>query len=149
MTEEATILYYDFQKNRKDNVSVDPSPSTDVIDNVVYLEDFRKNKVIISDVNADKLKYFDKLIQMAKTSVNIMTQLNGVIIPEEFKRKPILRLDWSFRFGIPDFAYDEEGIKGTLSFNGVQFYNFIPWDSVFEIWLDSDQKNTAKQWLDV
>ena len=42
-------------------------------------------------------------------------------------------MNWSHKFNIEDFAYDELGVRGTLSYKDRLYFTNIPWSSVWAI----------------
>jgi stringent starvation protein B len=57
----------------------------------------------------------------------------GVQVPEQHAEDAHLRLNLSYRYGIPDLVVDAEKVQATLSFRGRAFQCVIPWGAVFGI----------------
>ena len=57
----------------------------------------------------------------------------GVIVPPQYAADAHLRLNLSYRYGIPDLEISEERVRATLSFGGRPFRCILPWASVFGI----------------
>jgi hypothetical protein len=59
----------------------------------------------------------------------------GVVVPPKFRGDPglVLRVGRSMPVPIPDLLVDDDGISGTLSFDGQPFRCEVPWSAVFAI----------------
>jgi hypothetical protein len=122
-------------------------PSDDGIpidDNVVIVDFTRGSKenrtfplVGLSASNLHKLKVFEDLLKQGTTALVLDASSIDVKVPLDLKDVPNLRLNFSHRYGIADFAYDESGVKATLSFPEGFYFCMIPWKAVFIIELDS------------
>jgi len=75
----------------------------------------------------------EKLLDAGIVMVHLIPGLLGVKVPAAFKSQPILRLNFSYRFGISDFMVDERGVRASLSFGGVNHFCDIPWGAVLAI----------------
>lgn len=84
-------------------------------------------------ISKQKLKVFADLIQQGTVSVILDARADCVKVPADFKDSHNLRLNFSHRYGIKDFAYDEEGVSATLSFDQGFYFCAIPWSVVFLI----------------
>jgi stringent starvation protein B len=65
--------------------------------------------------------------------VHLDARQAGVAVPEQFKSDAHLRLNLSYRYGLPDFDVGDDQITATLSFAGRPFYCVLPWDAVFAV----------------
>jgi len=65
--------------------------------------------------------------------VHLDARRPGVVVPPQYAMDAHLRLNLSYRYGIPDLDISEERIRATLSFGGRPFRCLIPWGSVFGI----------------
>lgn len=74
---------------------------------------------------------FSQMIAEGKTLVIFDGTFDGVLVPDHLKILPRVDLNWSLRFGLQDFEFDERGVRGTLSFNREPFYCDIPWAAVY------------------
>ena len=79
----------------------------------------------------NKLAQFTRMVDQGLTTVVVQTYVAGVSVPREFSSQLRMMLNWSHRFRLPDFAYDESGIVGTLSFSSGDHRVVLPWDSVY------------------
>lgn len=57
-------------------------------------------------------------------------RIEGVVVPPHLYHDPQLRLNISYRFGLP-MTLDLTGIKATLTFSGTSFQCEIPWSAIF------------------
>jgi stringent starvation protein B len=65
--------------------------------------------------------------------VHLDARQPGVLVPEQFKSDAHLRLNLSYRYGLPEFEVGDEQIVATLSFSGRPFHCVLPWDAVFAV----------------
>jgi stringent starvation protein B len=65
--------------------------------------------------------------------VHLDARRPGVVVPAQFTGDAHLRLNLSYRYGIPDLVVDGQRIQATLSFGGRQFQCILPWEAVFGI----------------
>ena len=65
--------------------------------------------------------------------VHLDARRPGVLVPEQFKSDAHLRLNLSYRYGLPDFEVGDEQVTATLSFSGRPFLCVLPWDAVFAV----------------
>jgi stringent starvation protein B len=65
--------------------------------------------------------------------VHLDARQPGVLVPEQFKSDAHLRLNLSYRYGLPEFEIGDEQIVATLSFSGRPFHCVLPWDAVFAV----------------
>lgn len=78
-----------------------------------------------------KVDHFSELIREGLVAVTFDTRAPGVKLPPNFAGKPALVLNFSHRFLIEDFGWDELGVRATLSFNDGPTLCDIPWRAVF------------------
>jgi hypothetical protein len=58
----------------------------------------------------------------------------GVVLPESHRNSSMcLQIGRGMPLPIPDLVCDEEGIGGTLTFDGQHFQTWIPWAAVYAI----------------
>jgi stringent starvation protein B len=57
----------------------------------------------------------------------------GVLVPAQHADDPHLRLNLSYRYGIPDLVIDDRRVQATLSFRGQPFRCQLPWSAIFGI----------------
>ena len=121
----------------------------------IYFIDF-KNKKLLSkktieteneipdQVNLEKLSYFGELIADHMVTVKVNTRFESIDIPLEYKSHLSMLINWSYKFQQHDFSFDENGIKGTLSFGGKPHFVVLPWGSVWEVSIVGGAKD--RQW---
>ena|SRR5216683_3501786 len=57
----------------------------------------------------------------------------GVTVPPQHRGEAHLRLNLSYRYGIPDLIVGNARVQATLSFGGVPFRCVLPWEAIFGI----------------
>jgi stringent starvation protein B len=57
----------------------------------------------------------------------------GVAVPPQHEGDPHLRINLSYRYGVPDLVIDDTHVQATLSFGGRPFQCHLPWSAVFGI----------------
>ena len=92
------------------------------------------------------LPIMEKLLDAGKVMVHLLPGLLGVRVPAQFRNQPLLRLNFSYRFGIADFQVDERGVRASLSFGGVPHFCDIPWGAVLA--LSSEPTDELYVWVD-
>lgn len=80
--------------------------------------------------DATKLAVFHLFIADSMVFVRFKTQEPGVVVPEAVRKEKMNGLNFSKRFGISDFAFDDDGVRASLAFGGVNIFCDIPWSSV-------------------
>jgi hypothetical protein len=109
----------------------------------VYYVDFNKRKLLsreeaeqkisASKSDLEKMSYFSSLLNQGMSTIRVNTKWPGVVLPSHLKDQLITQINWSTKFQIPDFQYDELGVRGTLSFNKTPCYTDIPWAAVWSM----------------
>ena len=67
------------------------------------------------------------------TMLHLDARRPGVIVPPQYANDAHLRLNLSYRYGIPDFDINDKRVQATLSFGGRHFQCILPWESIFGI----------------
>ena len=80
-----------------------------------------------------KREFFSKALQGGIASLYLDPRVEGVIVPEKFRGSPTLVLNYSYRYHIADFDFDDERVVASLSFGGFPFQCVVPWDAVIGI----------------
>lgn len=75
------------------------------------------------------LAYLERGIAM----LHLDARRPGVRLPEQHKDDPHLRLNLSYRYGIPDLRIDDDRVQASLSFRGRTFQCVVPWSAVFGV----------------
>lgn len=92
-----------------------------------------------------KRAVFEALLNHGIVIAQLNLRVGGCVLPEHLmKGPPQVRIDFSYKFGISDFTFDDTQIVATLSFNKVNFRCVIPWACVFG--LSSDVVTEAVLW---
>lgn len=95
------------------------------------VREVEKEREPASDLSIQKFGVFSDLIENGVVMVTLDTRVDGVEIPPQFDGMPQLHLNFCFDYQIPDFDYDDDGIRASLSFGGQNFFCEIPWDAVY------------------
>lgn len=79
----------------------------------------------------EKLEVFTRMIDRGLVMVTLDGRADGVHVPDHLRGEPQLALNFSSRFGIEDFSYDEQGVRASLSFSGQDVFCDVPWSAVW------------------
>ena len=96
--------------------------------------------------NREKLDVFKQLVEQGMVMVVMDSRRKGVQVPPRFSEDHQLRLNFSLKFYIEDFEYDDYGVRASLSFNKVPYFCDIPWDAVYA--LNSQAVEQGVMWPD-
>lgn len=87
-----------------------------------------------------KLEAFKKGLEQDIVMITLDSRREGVSVPSQFAGTPNLSLNFSHRYNLPDFAFDEQGVSAMLSFDEGYFFCLIPWGAVYrigdDVWLE-------------
>jgi hypothetical protein len=61
-------------------------------------------------------------------------------VPAQFRDEAQLNLDFSEKFGLADFVYDERGVRASLSFQRQPFFCDVPWSGVYMLFSHVDNE---------
>ena len=86
-----------------------------------------------SEMSKKKKEIFEKCLELGVTSVQLDATLASVVVPDRFKGARDLVLNYSYRYGVHDFSFDEKFIVASLTFSGVPFRCIVSWDAVLGI----------------
>lgn len=129
----STVFHVDF-KNKK----LLEKKDTDVVE--------KTTPQASAPTKISKKEYFQQLINTGMVQVCINPKARGVKLPASLKSEPVIMLNWSQKFHIKDFEFDDKGVRGTLSFNSTNFFVDTPWKSIWAIFLANNPKETMKMW---
>ncbi|HEY1101443.1 MAG TPA: ClpXP protease specificity-enhancing factor SspB [Myxococcota bacterium] len=79
----------------------------------------------------EKLRMFARLIEKGMVMVTVDTRAADVRVPPRFGGELQLNLNFSHRFGLDDFDYDDVGVRASLSFGGTPHFCELPWTAVY------------------
>ncbi len=82
---------------------------------------------------------FSELLELGITALHLDARAEGVRVPPWLRDRGWLVLNYSYRYNIADFEFDEQGVFASLSFGGRPFPCWVPWSAVFAI-SDADQQ---------
>ncbi len=71
-----------------------------------------------------------ELLEQGMVLVTLDARVVGVDVPAHLADDPQLRLNLSYRFGLP-MTLDESGVDATLTFGGQPHKCRIPWESIY------------------
>lgn len=91
------------------------------------------NSLKTTDHNLQKFVLFSDLLEKGIVSIVFNAKREEVQVPVQFKDALNLRLNFSHRYQIKDFAFSEEGVSATLSFSEGFYFCVIPWHVVYLI----------------
>jgi len=75
------------------------------------------------------------LLLRGSVFIHLDPRTDQVVVPERLRRQPqvVLQVGLDMPVPIPDLRVDDAGVYGTLSFKGVPFTCFVPWEGVFAL----------------
>lgn len=113
------VIHVDFGARRARRTIEEPEPPFYNVDTFV-----------MDPLAVKKLEIFSEFVDGGMVSVTLDASAPGVCVPPQFAGRPELVLNFSHRFYIKDFTYDEHAICASLSFSGTPFYCVVPWGAV-------------------
>lgn len=87
-----------------------------------------------------KREFFSRALQSGVASLHFDPSMPGTVVPDRFRGQSILVLNYSYRYHISDFNFDDNEVVASLSFGGVPHRCVVPWDAVMGI---SNQSETV------
>jgi stringent starvation protein B len=91
-----------------------------------------------------KRKLFETLLEAGVAALHLDPRAAGVAVPGHLTDQPVLVLNFSFRYGVKDFRFDDKGVEASLSFSRQPFYCVVPWSAVFAV--TSDDRTQGSVW---
>lgn len=121
--------------------SVAPAPDLEEVSKIIDLmdskehpdEDVPKKIEIEEEKNALKKKFFESSLQSGITTLYLDPRIPGTVVPEKFMGQSMLVLNYSYKYNIRDFTFDDRFVVATLSFGGFPFRCVVPWEAVCAI----------------
>lgn len=89
-----------------------------------------KKNVDLLEINKAKRKIFERALESGIATLQLDARVSGVQVPQMFKGNSSLALNYSYKYNVPDFCFDDDCVVATLSFSRVPFRCIIPWESV-------------------
>lgn len=80
-----------------------------------------------------KQAVFAELLQHGIAALHIDARREGVQVPTNLRGRPWLVLNYSYRYHIDDFRFDDTNVFASLSFAGTRYPCRVPWAAVFAI----------------
>jgi stringent starvation protein B len=72
-------------------------------------------------------------LEQGLVMIHLDARRPGVLVPQNLRVEPHLRLNLSYRFEPQDLSVNEWGVRSTLSFSGKRFLVAVPWSALFAI----------------
>jgi len=90
----------------------------------------------------DKRSFVEELLERGPVLVHVDARRGDVAVPARFRGDPklVLRFGYGLTPAIVDLTVDEERIAGTLTFGGVPFRCSLPWQAIYAVVSEVDQK---------
>jgi stringent starvation protein B len=85
---------------------------------------------MIQGPTATKRSVLEQLLDQGMVLVALDARVDGVDVPSHLAGDPQLRLNLSYRFGLP-MSVESWGVRATLTFAGVPFTCRFPWAAIF------------------
>ncbi len=83
--------------------------------------------------NLQKRKVFDELLQQGIAALHLDARRAEVMVPPHLAGQAWLVLNYSWRYGVSDFRFDDEMVEASLSFSGQPYFCRVPWSAVFAV----------------
>lgn len=98
----------------------------------------------LEDRNRAKQRCFRHLLDAGVTALHFDARAAGVQVPEQLRSDPWLVLNYSYRYNVADFTFDDKGVQASLTFGGRPHLCFVPWKAVFAI--TDDARTQGQHW---
>lgn len=124
----------------------------------LFIVDFKNKKLVTKrdlenldgpnpdQVDMDKYNFFLELIDNGVVAVNVNTKHSDIDLPEVLKGDVVAKINWSKKFQIKDFVYDDQGVQGSLSYSGKPYLTKVPWRAVWA--MTSADGSKKKEWME-
>ena len=89
------------------------------------------DEVPVDPAAAQKHEAFARLIEVGTVMITLDARVPGVLVPGAFEGDLQLNLNFCHEFRIPDFDFDQNGVRASLSFSGRDHWCDIPWFAVY------------------
>lgn len=86
-----------------------------------------------------KKDFFSRALEGGIASLYLNPRAEGVSVPSHLRNMPSLVLNYSYRYHIADFDFDDERVVASLSFQGTPYQCIVPWDAVVGIGNHSEE----------
>lgn len=107
-----------------------PRPAKETPQDLAELAPYDADLIPEDPLAVKKYGIFCKYVDNGMVSVTLDPRQQGVSVPKHFADRSDLVLNFSHRFFIEDFSYDEVAICASLSFSGRPHYCIVPWGAV-------------------
>ncbi len=82
---------------------------------------------------SSKQAVFAEMLDQGIAALHLDARQPGVDVPPDLRGRSWLVLNYSYRYNIDDFRFDDRQVFASLSFSGVRFPCRVPWPAVFAI----------------
>lgn len=119
-------------------------------DNIVSIDFGRARRKSTTDdaipkelpaLSLEKRRAFEELLEFGIVSIAFDPKAPLVEVPRNYRSSAHMVLNFSYRFHIHDFKFDDYGTRATLTFPEGYFCCYVPWDAVFSMHSDKAQKS--------
>lgn len=128
--ENIADFFFGQQIEQRDAPCEQPTPSTGVSTEQKPEE---VHTITVEQLRQVKMGFFSRALQGGIASVYLDPRVSGVRVPDNFKGQELLVLNYSYRYHIADFNFDDNCIVASLSFSGYPFQCVVPWDAIMGI----------------
>jgi len=80
---------------------------------------------------AEKRRQLQVMLDAGLVMLHLDPRADDVIVPQQFKGDPVLRLNLAWGFNLPALDVGVDGVYAVLSFNRQNFGCTLPWSAVF------------------
>ncbi|MCO4762344.1 MAG: hypothetical protein KC502_12615 [Myxococcales bacterium] len=81
----------------------------------------------------EKIDAFTRLLQDGIAALHMDATAESLRVPAHLRDQSWLVLNYSYRYQLSDFSFDDDGVIASLSFGGRPYPCFVPWEAVFAI----------------
>lgn len=92
-----------------------------------------------------KRKLFEQLLGEGIAALHLDPRVAGVYLPSYLTDQPVLVLNYSYRYGVGDFRFDDKVVEATLSFSRQPYFCIVPWSAVFAVTTDARTEGSVWQ----
>lgn len=92
-----------------------------------------------------KRKLFEQLLKEGIAALHLDPRVAGVYLPSYLTDQPVLVLNYSYRYGVGDFRFDDKAVEATLSFSRQPYFCIVPWSAVFAVTTDARTEGSVWQ----
>jgi stringent starvation protein B len=93
----------------------------------------------------DKRKAVEALLERGPILVHVDSRHDTVEVPARLRGNPrlVLRFGYGLTPAIPDLVVDATHIAGTLTFGGLPYLCVVPWNAMYGVMVEGEQRGTV------